>query len=59
MEERSPEEAGAGGGCWGMSAATAALYAAVIAGVFILIGAVVGLVVADRLRRRGDKGQLS
>jgi Na+/H+ antiporter NhaD/arsenite permease-like protein len=41
---------------WEMSAAAAALYAAVIAGVFTLIGAVVGLVVADRLRRRGDKG---
>jgi hypothetical protein len=34
-----------------MSAATVALYAAVIAGVFTLIGAVVGLVVADRLWR--------
>jgi hypothetical protein len=43
-------------GFWEMSAATAALYAAVIAGVFTLIGAVVGLGVADRLRRGGDKG---
>jgi len=33
-----------------MSAAAAALYAAGIAGVFTLIGAVVGLVVAHRLR---------